>query len=97
MKNILIVLCLSYLLIGCKTQENVPIKETPPTVITKEASDVTLKNATLNGEVTDEGFSATSDRGFVYSEKNNNPSGSDTKIQSGFGKGLYFYQHAYGL
>jgi hypothetical protein len=70
---------------GCKTEE----PQNPPTVITKVASDVTSKNATLNGEVTDEGFSATSDRGFVFSEKNTNPSVSDSKAQSGYGKGIY--------
>lgn len=75
----------SIVLSGCKTEE----PQNPPTVITKVASDVTLKNATLNGEVTNEGFSATSDRGFVYSEKNTNPSVSDTKVQSGYGKGVY--------
>jgi hypothetical protein len=75
----------SIVLLGCKTEE----PQNPPTVITKIASDVTLKNATLNGEVTDEGFSATSDRGFVFSEKNTNPSVSDTKVQSGYGKGVY--------
>jgi hypothetical protein len=75
----------SIVLLGCKTEE----PQNPPTVITKVASDVTLKNATLNGEVTDEGFSATSDRGFVFSEKNTNPSVSDTKVQSGYGKGVY--------
>ena len=72
-------------LLGCKTEE----PQNPPTVITKVASDVTLKNATLNGEVTEEGFSATTDRGFVFSEKNTNPSVSDTKVQSGYGKGVY--------
>jgi hypothetical protein len=75
----------SIVLLGCKTEE----PQNPPTVITKAASDVTLKNATLNGEITDEGFSAASDRGFVYSEKNTNPSVSDSKAQSGYGKGVY--------
>jgi FlaG/FlaF family flagellin (archaellin) len=75
----------SIVLSGCKTEE----PENPPKVITKVASDVTLKNATLNGEVTNEGFSATTDRGFVFSEKNTNPSVSDLKVQSGYGKGVY--------
>jgi hypothetical protein len=75
----------SIVLLGCKTEE----PQNPPTVITKVASDVTLKNATLNGEVTDEGFSATSERGFVFSDKNTNPSVSDSKVQSGYGKGVY--------
>ena len=89
MKYRLIILFFSLLIIGCKTQENVPVKENPPTVFTKAASDVSLFSATLNGEVTDEGFTAATDRGFVYSEKNTNPSVSDSKVQSGYGKGVY--------
>ncbi len=73
--------------ISCKIEE----PQNPPTVITRVASDVGLKNATLNGEVTDEGFSAASERGFVYSEKNTNPSVSDSKVQSGYGKGIYSF------
>ncbi len=73
--------------ISCKIEE----PQNPPTVITRVASDVGLKNATLNGEVTDEGFSAASERGFVYSEKNTNPSVSDSKVQSGNGKGVYSF------
>ena len=82
LKNFILI---SIALLGCKTEE----PQNPPTVITKVANDVTLKNATLNGEVTEEGFSATTDRGFVFSDKNTNPSVSDTKIQSGYGKGVY--------
>lgn len=89
MKNLLTILSLSYLLLGCKPQEVLLIKENPPTVFTKAASDVSLFSATLNGEVTEEGFTAATDRGFVYSDKNTNPSVSDTKVQSGYGKGVY--------
>lgn len=80
-----LVILFTLLFLGCKTEE----PQNPPTVITKAASEVTLKNATLNGEVTNEGFSTASDRGFVYSEKNTNPSVSDSKLQSGNGKGIY--------
>jgi len=83
--NLYFFLLFSIVFVGCKTEE----PQNPPTVFTKAASDVTSKNATLNGEVTDEGFSATSDRGFVFSEKNTNPSVSDSKAQSGYGKGIY--------
>lgn len=72
-------------LIACKTEE----PQNTPTVITKAASDVSQFSATLNGEVIDEGFTAATDRGFVYSDKNTNPSVSDAKVQSGFGKGVY--------
>jgi uncharacterized protein (TIGR02145 family) len=89
MKYLLTVLFFSFLIISCKTQENVPVKENPPTVFTKKASDVSLFSATLNGEVTNEGFTPVTDRGFVYSDKNNNPSLTDSKIQSSYGKGLY--------
>lgn len=70
---------------SCKVEE----PQNPPTVVTKVASDITLKNATLNGEITDEGYSATSERGFVISDKNSNPTVSDTKVQSGYGKGIF--------
>jgi uncharacterized protein (TIGR02145 family) len=72
-------------LIACKTEE----PKSPPTVISKEVSEVTLRKVTLNGEVTDEGFSAAKDRGFVYSFSNPTPSFSDKKISSGNGKGTY--------
>jgi uncharacterized protein (TIGR02145 family) len=70
---------------SCKTEE----PQNPPTVITQSASDITIKGVVLNGNVTDEGFTATTERGFVYSDKNTNPSVGDLKIQSGYGKGVY--------
>ncbi len=73
------------LLIGCKTEE----PQNPPSVVTNIASEVQLKSAKLTGEVLDEGFSAASERGFVYSDKNPNPSVSDNKISSGYGKGIF--------
>lgn len=77
-----------FLIIGCKIQDN-NILESPPMVITNDATEISLKNVKLNGEVINEGTSGTNDRGFVYSEKNTNPSVSDFRIQSGFGKGEY--------
>jgi uncharacterized protein (TIGR02145 family) len=75
----------TFLLLGCKTEEplNAPIVSTTP------ATEIGINNATLNGEVTNEGFSSTTERGFVYSDKNPNPSVSDTKVQTGFGKGTF--------
>lgn len=79
--------CILFLiLIGCKIEE----PQLPPSVKTIDASEVTTISATLNGSVIEEGFSATNERGFVYSEKNTNPSVSDLKIISGYGKGEYF-------
>jgi uncharacterized protein (TIGR02145 family) len=76
--------------VSCKTEEKTPIVvEKTPTVLVKDVSDVTYRTVTLNGEVTEEGFSAATDRGFVYSLSNANPSVSDTKVQSGYGKGAY--------
>ena len=63
------------LFLSCKTEE----PQNPPTLITNAASNITFRIATLNGEVTNEGFSAVSERGFVYSEKNSNPSVSDSE------------------
>jgi uncharacterized protein (TIGR02145 family) len=75
------------LLVGCKVEE----PQNPPAVITKVATEVGLNNATLNGEVTEEGYSPTLDRGFVYSKSNNNPTGSDSRVQAGFGKGIFSF------
>jgi uncharacterized protein (TIGR02145 family) len=85
MRNIFTIILTLTILIGCKTDE----PQNPPTVVTLGATDVTLKNSTLSGEVTEEGYSAATDRGFVFSDKNNSPSLSDTKVQSGYGKGAY--------
>jgi len=85
LRFIILLLVSIQILLGCKSAE----PQTPPIVVTMVASDITLKNATLNGEVSEEGFSATTDRGFVYGEKKTNPSLSDTKVQSGYGKGVY--------
>jgi hypothetical protein len=87
MRKIFVTYIILLFLLGCKTEE----LQNPPTVITKGASNITLQNATINGEVTDEGFSATTERGFVMSDKKSNPSVSDSKIQAGYGKGGYSY------
>jgi len=74
----------SIILLGCKTEEKILVKENPPIVVTMIASQISMINATLNGEVTEEGFTPVTDRGFVYSDKNTNPSLTDSKIQSGY-------------
>jgi Concanavalin A-like lectin/glucanases superfamily len=63
--------------------------ESAPTVITLEPSDIRLNSFSMSGDVTNEGFNATKDRGFVWSLNNNNPSVSDNKISVGYGKGQY--------
>ena len=85
MKTIYLLLLSLIIFISCKSEE----PQNPPTVVTKVATNISTNNATLIGEVVDEGYSATSERGFVYSDKNPNPSVSDSKIQSGYGKGEY--------
>jgi hypothetical protein len=85
MKSQIIFMFTLLLFTSCKTEE----PQNPPTVLTRAASDITTKNATLNGEVTEEGYSTVSERGFVFSDKNSNPSVSDTKVQSGNGKGIF--------
>ena len=85
----LVLVILIAIVSGCKTEEKILVKENPPIVVTMIASQITIINATLNGEVAEEGFTPVTDRGFVYSDKNNNPSITDSKIQSGTGKGIY--------
>lgn len=90
MRQILITFLLIVSITGCKPQEVLLMKENPPSVVTRETTETSNFSVTLNGEVTEEGFTATTERGFVYSDKNINPSVSDSKIQSGYGKGVYF-------
>lgn len=79
-----------FILLGCKAEETTPLViEKTPTVLVKDVSNITNRTITLNGEVTDEGFSAATERGFVYSLNNTNPSVSDSKVSSGYGKGAY--------
>ena len=86
MKSLTLITLLLVVLISCKTEE----PQNYPLVKTKVASNISFINATLNGEVIDEGYTSTSDRGFFYSEKNVNPTLIDSKVQSGYGKGVYF-------
>ena len=78
-------LLLEVCILGCKTEE----PQNSPSVVTYAASEIQLKSILLTGEVTEEGFSAATERGFVYSDKNTSPSVSDNKITSGYGKGKF--------
>ena len=85
MRFFLFFLIFLILLNSCKKEEI----QNPPTVLTRVASEVKIKSATLNAEITDEGFSTISERGFYYSDKNTNPTSIDSKTQSGSGKGAF--------
>jgi Concanavalin A-like lectin/glucanases superfamily len=78
-----------YLLLSCVKQE---APESAPTVISLEAMEIKLNSFTMSGDVTNEGFNATKERGFVWSAKNSNPSVSDNKLTVGYGKGQYSLQ-----
>ena len=81
-------LVITFSISSCAKQE---APESSPTVITLEPSDVKLNAFTMSGEVTNEGFNATKERGFVWSQTNTNPSVSDNKISVGYGKGQYSF------
>lgn len=57
-------------------------------IITGDVSNVTSTEATLNGEITQQGATAIIDRGFIYST-NMNPETDGTKVQSGTGIGAF--------
>jgi len=73
------------ILSNCKSEE----PQTPPVVITFPASEISLSKAKINGEVTNEGFSAATERGFVMSETNSKPTVSDIKHLAAYGKGTF--------
>lgn len=88
MKLLLYLFTAAFIALSCVKQE---APESSPTVLTLEPSDVKLNAFTMSGEVTNEGFNATKERGFVWSQTNTNPSVSDNKITVGYGKGQYLY------
>lgn len=87
-KLVFSILLIAFSLSSCTKQE---APESPPTVLTLEPTEVKLNAFTMSGEVTNEGFNATKERGFVWSQTNTNPSVSDNKISVGYGKGQYSY------
>lgn len=75
------------IIFSCKKEE----LQNPPSVLTSIPTDVQLKSATFNGEVTDDGYSTTTSKGFVYSKTNTSPTLNDSKILSGGGKGAFSF------
>ncbi|RYE29596.1 MAG: LamG domain-containing protein, partial [Sphingobacteriaceae bacterium] len=53
------------------------------TITTGNASSVTVSSAVINGDVTDDGGNAVTERGIVYSSGNNVPTVTDTKVTAG--------------
>lgn len=63
----------------------------PPTVITGVPANISLTAATLTGDITNEGYSAVTAKGFVYSSQIRNPSLNDSKVELGTGKGAFAF------
>jgi len=61
----------------------------PPTVLTTAPASITTTSVVLGGNVTNDGGSAVTDRGVVYSTSNAVPTTLDTKVQSGTGTGTF--------
>ena len=103
MKIYISILILSITIFSCKSPDVVtPTTSTPttptPTVtppviksVTTNTVDIKLNSVVLNGEVSDEGGSPVTDRGFYWSETNTIPTDKDNKVQVGSGKGTYSY------
>jgi hypothetical protein len=86
MRTIISILFILTLSISCSKQD---APESSPTVITLDASEIKTNSFIMNGEVSNEGFNAAKERGFVWSSTNSSPSVSDSKINVGYGKGKY--------
>lgn len=78
---------LALLLVSCQKEE----LQNLPTVFTLMPTNISLKSATLNGEITVEGFSSVVDKGFVYSIWIQNPTLNDLKVEMGPGKGVFIF------
>jgi hypothetical protein len=68
MKKLQITLIGIFLLLGCAKEEALQptIIDTPPSVFTEDAINVTLKSAFVVGKVQDVAYSPTIERGFIY-------------------------------
>lgn len=68
MKKLQISLIGIFLLLGCAKEEALTptIIDTPPSVFTEDATNVTLKSAFIVGKVQDVAYSPTIERGFIY-------------------------------
>jgi hypothetical protein len=104
MKICISTLFLIITIFSCKSPDVVtpttPTNTTPPTTtvtppiikpVTTNTVDIKLNSVVLNGEVSDEGGSPVTDRGFYWSETNTIPTDKDNKVQVGSGKGTYSY------
>ena len=63
---------------------------TPPTVITQDVGQITTRSAQANGQVSDEGNTPVTERGFCFGQ-NRNPSVNDRKVDLGSGLGGFSY------
>jgi hypothetical protein len=63
---------------------------TPPNVITQDVGQVTTRSAQANGQVSDEGNTPVTERGFCFGQ-NRNPSVNDRKVDLGSGLGGFSY------
>jgi hypothetical protein len=61
----------------------------PPTVLTEPASGVTHQSASLAGNVTSDGGSTVTQRGFYWSLSNPNPTQNDNVLNAGNGTGSF--------
>ena len=63
---------------------------TAPTVITQDVGQITTRSAQANGQVSDEGNTSVTERGFCFGQ-NRNPSINDQKVDLGAGLGGFSY------
>ena len=85
MKKFQIVLIGIFLLFGCAKEEalNPTIIDTPPSVFTEDAINVTLKSAFIVGKVQDVAYSPTTERGFIYASNSDvNGYGNTIKLDT---------------
>jgi hypothetical protein len=63
---------------------------TPPNVITQDVGQITTRSAQANGQVSEEGNTSVTERGFCFGQ-NRNPTVNDRKVDVGSGLGGFSY------
>lgn len=75
----------AFLLVSCQKEE----LQKSPILFTRAPTNITLNSVTLEGELSQEGSSAVTTKGFVFSSRVQNPTLNDSKVELGPGKGVF--------
>lgn len=90
LKYLSFLIALFLLMAGCKKENKPDISKALPKVTTENPSDITVSSVSMGGNVTFDGSTEVTERGFCWNTSPN-PTINDNKVKSGTGTGVYTY------